>query len=407
MSHTSLQMNNRVDYPFSLRNRLTPIALLTLIFFLNILARFVWGPLLVNIEKELGINHAGAGALFIYITVGYFFGMVASGVLSHKINHRKTIILSCYICGILLVLTSFSGSFLIFRIMLACIGASAGLYLPSGIASLTYNLDEKDYGKAFAIHEISPSLALVAGPILVAFATGTGSWRGILWPIGLVLCLSGLLYSVKDTTGEFRGDPLTLGNVRKVISLPAFWIVLVIFTMGIVASMAIYSMLPLYLQAERGFSATYSNLIVAIPRVMAIAASYAAGWLIVRFSARPVMMASSFMAGVAIMALGLFSNQWLWLPLVVQPLLATAIFPPAYAILAGMVPAGMLNIVVLLLSPTAMLFGGGIFPAIIGAFGDAGRFHSGFLWAGLLVAAGSFLILGIKPTAKPTKDPSE
>ena len=74
-------------------------------------------------------------------------------------------------------------SLLFFRIMLIAVGATAGLYLPSDVASLSYNLEPKDFGRAFAIHEISPNLALIIGPLLTEFMLSWGSWRIVLGPI--------------------------------------------------------------------------------------------------------------------------------------------------------------------------------------------------------------------------------
>ena len=66
--------------PFKIR--LPAIALLAGIFLFNFLARFVWGPLLPAIEKDLGISHTAAGSLFIFISIGYFIGVFSSGYLS-------------------------------------------------------------------------------------------------------------------------------------------------------------------------------------------------------------------------------------------------------------------------------------------------------------------------------------
>ena len=48
----------------SFRSSLGRLLLLTLLFFVNFMARIVQAPLLPAIEKDLGITHAEAGSLF-------------------------------------------------------------------------------------------------------------------------------------------------------------------------------------------------------------------------------------------------------------------------------------------------------------------------------------------------------
>jgi hypothetical protein len=73
-------------------------------------------------------------------------------------------------------------------------------------------------------------------------------------------------------------------------------------------------------------------------------------------------------------------------------MLSTAFFPPAYAILTGIVPSSYRNLIVALIMPAGMLLGVGALPTMIGAFGDAGMFHAGFTLTGLLVTASTALL---------------
>ncbi len=198
MNDADFQTNAQHLKPFLLKEQLPHILILTCIFFLNILARYLWGPLIVSIEKDLGISHAEAGSVFVNITSGYFIGVIGSWMFSSKLNHRNTIVLSCYTCGLSLMMFMVSGtSLLFFKIMLIVVGATAGLYLPSAIASLSYNLEPKDFVRAFAIHEISPSLALIIGPLLAEFLLGWGSWRIVLGPIVGRFFVVGFIYRIK------------------------------------------------------------------------------------------------------------------------------------------------------------------------------------------------------------------
>ena len=387
------EVSNNV-VPF--RDRLNPILILAGIFLFNFLARFIWGPLLPNIERDLGIRHTEAGSFFLMITIGYFIGLFVSGYLSARFNHHKTIVISCFSCGLALLAAMIAPSLTYLVVVLIGIGLTAGLYLPSGIASMTYRLDPKDFGKAFSFHEISPSLGFIVGPLLAEALLGWGSWRGVLWPAALGLFALGFFNCFRSSTGDYRGEPPTVKNLQYVASNPAFWMMLILFILGVGANPVVYSMLPLYLQAERGMDQTFTNLALSASRIAAMLSPFVSGWATHRFGARSVLAVDIFLTGIATVLLGLALNNWLWLPLFLQPMLSTAFFPPAYAILAGIVPSSYRNLIVALIMPAAMLLGAGALPTMIGAFGDAGMFHAGFTLTGLLVTASTALLWFIR-----------
>ena len=305
------------------KKRLNAIALLAVIFLFNFLARFIWGPLLPVIEKDLGISHTAAGSLFIYLSSGYFIGVFSSGYLSFKFNHQKTIVFSCFACGLSLIAVSLITSVVYLKMLLILIGTAGGLYLPSGIASMTYGLKQKDFGKAFAIHEISPSLGFIIGPLLAEFVLRRSSWQMALWPLALCLLASGTIYGLRNETGDYRGEPQTLGNMKLVLAMPSFWIMLAIFMLAIGANVGVYSMLPLYLQAERGMTQTFSNLILSTSRFAAMLAPVISGWATARYGPPRIMSITIMLTGITTILLGLASNSWLWIPLILQSMLVS------------------------------------------------------------------------------------
>jgi NNP family nitrate/nitrite transporter-like MFS transporter len=385
------------------RARFTVIATLAALFFFNFLARFIWGPLLPSIESDLGISHTGAGALFLFIATGYFFGVLASGFLSSKFDHQKTITLSSLSCGLALIAASTGTSLAFLRLVFVLIGITAGFYLPSGIASLTYGLAPRDFGKAFSIHEISPSLGFIAAPLLAEAVMSWGSWRGVVWPIAAGLIATGIYYAVKRPTGDFKGDPPTWSNMRRVLSQSAFWLMLVVFALAVAANVGVFSMIPLYLQAEKGMGQSWTHFIMSASRTTAMASPLIAGWLCARYRPRAVMAAVTLMSGITTALIGLAADHWLWVPILLQPVFAAAFFPPAFAVLMGFVEEGLRNLVIALIMPFAMLMGGGAFPTFLGAFGDRGIFFVGFALTGTLVVASISLIFFIRIDESPIR----
>ncbi len=75
---------------------LSPLLLLTAIFYLNFISRVILAPLLPVMQSDLGLSHGQAGSLFFYIACGYGSGLFGSAFIAAWLNHRRTIILSIF-----------------------------------------------------------------------------------------------------------------------------------------------------------------------------------------------------------------------------------------------------------------------------------------------------------------------
>jgi MFS transporter, NNP family, nitrate/nitrite transporter len=128
----------------SVRSQVGFLLLMTGTFYLNFISRIILAPLMPTIEKDLEIGHADAGSLFFLISVGYFTSLMGSGFVSSRITHRKTIILSSLILGVTLIGLSFNSTIWGIRVGCIVIGLAAGLYLPSGVSTLTDMVRPKD-----------------------------------------------------------------------------------------------------------------------------------------------------------------------------------------------------------------------------------------------------------------------
>ena len=110
------------------------------------------------IEQDLKITHAQAGSLFFLMSMGYFPALMGSGFISARLTHRKTIYLSSAILGVTLLIISQCHSLWAICTGMVILGLSAGIYLPSGMATLTALVSSKHWGKALGIHELYPLL---------------------------------------------------------------------------------------------------------------------------------------------------------------------------------------------------------------------------------------------------------
>ncbi|MDF1527318.1 MAG: MFS transporter [bacterium] len=388
--HAALGTDGEKVVPF--RNRLAPLLFMTVIFLFNFLARFIWGPLLVPIEKDLGLSHTGAGSLFLIITIGYMIGLLISGFISQKISHPATIGYSCISCGVVLAGASMSVSLLYLCVSLVLLGFTTGIYLPSAIPTLTHGLAQRDYGKAYSFHEVSPSLCFILGPILANIMLRHYPWKMVLLPVAAGIFILGFIYLARPITGKIYGEAPTLKNIGRILSERQYWFLLFIFMLAAGANVGVYAMLPLYLQAGRGLDQTTANTLLSVSRIAAIFSPFLVGWVTDQFGAGRVLAVIVFFNGVATATLGVSSELLFKMALFVQPMLSTAFFPPIWTIMSDIVDPRARNLGVSLLVPPAFIIGAGVLPTIIGAFGDAGMFPAGFVLWGVLTFTSFWLV---------------
>jgi NNP family nitrate/nitrite transporter-like MFS transporter len=75
-----------------------------------------------------------------------------------------------------------------------------------------------------------------------------------------------------------------------------------------------------------------------------------------------------------------------------QPMLLICFFPAGFTILSRIVPPDARNLSVSLTIFIANLIGAGLFPPLVGVFGDRGAFGAAFVLIGILMLLGVFLL---------------
>lgn len=372
------------------------------IFFLNFMARITSSPLMPQIEAELGLDHAQAGSFFLIISAGYFLSLLGSGLISSKITHRSTIVVSALSVGLALISVSISQGLWTIRMCFLFTGLAAGIYLPSGIATLTSLVDQRHWGKAVAVHELAPNASFVVAPLLAEALMAWFSWRGVLACLGLASIGVGTAFAIFGKGGRFYGEAPGISAVKTLLAEPAFWVMAVLFSLGIAATLGIYTMLPLFLITERGMTRGWANSIVGLSRISGIFMAMVAGVISDRFGPKRTIFMVFFVTGLMSVLLGVVSGTWTSLLVFLQPVMAVCFFPPGFAALSSIGPPSARNVAVSFAVPLGFVAGGGLVPLMIGAAGDLGSFGSGIAITGVLIFLGAFLALGLK-----LKDPQE
>ena len=380
----------------NLKSQIGPIFLLAAIFLLNFLGRVIIAPLLPTVERDLSFGHAEAGSLFLLISMGYFVSLVASGFVASRLMHYRTISLSASAIGLALVTISFSNSQAGVLLGLVLLGLAAGLYLPSGISTLTSLVTPNQWGKAIAIHELAPNLGFVLAPLISEALLQWFSWRGILGVMGAASITAGVAFARFGKGGRFPGAAPSVASFRNILAKPAFWIMTILFSLGITGSLGVYAMLPLYLVAERGLDQYSANILVAVSRISGLGMAFLAGWATDRFGAKRIMAAVFLLTGSMTVLLGLAKGYWLVIIVFLQPMLAVCFFPAGFAAISCIGPPSSRNVAVSLAIPLAFLIGAGGIPTGIGIMGDLANFALGFGLVGGLILVGFILSLTLE-----------
>ena len=383
--------------------QLAPVVFLVVIFLINFIARVILSPLLPTIEKELGINHGEAGSLFFLISAGYVMALLGSGFLASRSSHKITIVISSAGVGLTLLWISCASSLRTMCVGLFGLGLAAGLYIPSAVATITSLIERPHWGKAIAVHELAPNVAFFAGPFVAELFLRWSTWRLALSFLGAVSLLLSFAYFRFGRGGEFAGDSPASGAFGVLVGSTAFWIMAVLFGLGVSATIGVYAMLPLYLVSERHLDLGWANILVALSRSYGPIFGILGGWVSDRLGPKRTLLVSLTFTGITTLLLGLVSSFWISIVVLLQPLLAVWFFPAAFAALAATTPPGARNLAVAFTIPFGYLIGGGAIPTFIGIMGDAGSFAAGFIVTGSLILLSGALAIFLRLPANHQK----
>jgi NNP family nitrate/nitrite transporter-like MFS transporter len=378
------------------KNQILPLLFMTAIFFIAFVSRILLAPLMPAIEKDLMIGHGEAGSFFFFVSAGLFTSLLLSSLIVSKITHKTAIVLSSTILGIALIATALTRDIWQIYLCLFFWGISGGLYLPSGIATLTTLIKPAHWGKALAVHELAPNLGFVAVPIFVEILFHWFSWRGIPVFFGAVAILLGVLFARYGKGGRFHGEAPKRSTYKALFKNASFWIMILLFTLGVTGTLGIFTMLPLYLVSERGMERELANNLIGLSRISCIFVPFAAGWITDRLGAKLTLSGIFILSGLITVLLGVAPDSWIMVTLFMQPVVAVCFFPAGFAAISSIGPPSQRNYAVSLTSACSLLLGAGIVPVCLGILGEKASFALGISLAGGLMVTGAFLALRLK-----------
>jgi NNP family nitrate/nitrite transporter-like MFS transporter len=365
------------------------VVFLTLLFFLSFVSRFIFSPLFPAMEQDATLSSGQAGTLFFLASIGVLIGSWSSGLISARFTHRGAIFVAAFGAGVALVGSYFADSVWYLRVVLLLLGFFAGVQTPSSVAVITAMVRPADWGKALSVQQLAPPLSLVASGLLAAALLAFFSWQvSLLWIAGLCFII-GLAFFAFPGVGSFPGDPPSPAMVGPVVRLRSFWLLILLFALGMGAQVGIFSMLPLYLTKERGMTTGGANTFLGLANIAPLIMVFLAGWITDRIGEKRAIALFLFISGLGVICTALLSGIGMKISIVVVSAFAVGFFPPAFKALSHIVQPTMRSIATALCTPVAFILGGGLLPTGLGFMGETYTFQTGLLIAGAVIAVGS------------------
>lgn len=351
--------------------------------------------MLPELELALGLSHGQAGFFFFIISCGYFLSLSGSGFVAARIGHKHSIVLSMIGIGLALGLLAVTTSLCALRFTFFLLGLSAGIYLPAAITTISTLFQPHQWGRAFGVHEVAPNLAFLLAPIYVALLLPIMSWQQTVLLLAAMVFLAAGAYELFGHTINKKPKLPDLSLCTSLLRQQDFWLMVLLFSMGITGTLGIYSILPTFLVYEHGFNEQAANLLVGTSRLPTLATALAGGFLADRFGNKKTIALVLFCTGGATILLGQgreLLKFYIWL----QPIIAVCFFPAAFALLSHTGPIETRSVIISFTVPLSFVLGGGVIPAFITRMADIGQFSFAIMLTGVLIASGGFLVQAIK-----------
>lgn len=381
-------------FRFSLRSLLILLA----IYYLTMVSRMIFAPLLPLFEAEFGLTHGQAGSLFLIIAFGQCVALFGSGVLSSRLTHRWTIFLSLIMSAVAMVAVSRSVSVYHLYPGLFIVGAALGLYFPSGMATLTEMISHEHWGKAIALHEISPNLGFITAPLFLEALLRLTPWRGIPLVLAVLSVFVGFLFLLFGPKDHDHGTPPNPQALRQVLRHPSFWALALIFALSVGAESGVYSMLPLFLASEMGFARESANTLVGLSRLSGLLILFFSGLVTDRMGHKRATVLFLAVMGTLTLLLGVIRGPVVTPFLIIlQAASLPCFWPGALAVLSETFSPHLRSLGVSLVTLSGIFWGVGAIPSAIGYLAEVHSFSFGFALLGSLLLA----MLPLAATLRP------
>lgn len=393
---SAVTSNRRRRSKIELGKCLGPVLLLTLIFFVNFVARQIAGPLLPAMEADLALSHTQSGLFILVMGIGFFVSQISAAFLAAKWGYRRCILISLWGTAVVTAVIGRVDSIWALYLGFLGLGITGGLYVPTGIALITVLVRSQDWGKAIGIHELAPNLALILVPFMATASVMFGSWRLGYTGLAIGLAILGVVYAGLGVDSHDRPAPPDVDRIRVILTNPSFWYMALLLSLAVGVETGVYAMVPLFLVNERTFDLADANQLLGLSRIPGLVMVLLSGWITDRLSPTTTISMALGLTGAAVVVMGAGPKAWLIPAVYLQAATTACLFPPILSMASQISTTANRALMLSLNLAVAPVIGGGLLPAGIALAGDLGSFGYGLVAAGILTTAGIGLVALVK-----------
>jgi len=172
-------------------------------------------PLFVPIWLgEFGVSRGEIGLAVTIMTALFGVTALPAGLLSDRLGSDVLISIFLATTGIALLLVPFIDGFVGLTVVLALVGAAAGLYHPPALSFISREADEAT--KGFAYHGLGANLGIGLGPLVLTLGLAVADWRTVLPFLAVPLLGFAVLFALRGPD-DYPDDPAYTddGDVRS------------------------------------------------------------------------------------------------------------------------------------------------------------------------------------------------
>lgn len=275
-------------------------------------------PLFVLIHESLGISYAKLGAVMTVYFVATLITQVPIGLLVDKVGAKLVLAGGLALHGGALVMAGLAPSFEILIIAFFLGGIANSVFHPADFSILSASVDPDRHGRAFASHTFCGSIGYAMAPLTMAFLAAAYGWQEALviaGALGLIVAVVVML------TGSMLKDDASAAREKKgggdkpswrFMLSPPMMMFFIFYVVTSASGTGMTNFAPVALTAIYGFEITQATQILTVFLIAAIVGAMPGGWAAESFRRENILIAGSFVAMAASLAVIGTGTLGLW-----------------------------------------------------------------------------------------------